>query len=134
VRLVEEGRLSGTSAKQVFADHALSGRPVADIVADAGMEQISDVAALRAAVAEVIEQNPAAVADVRAGTAKAIGFLTGQVMKRTRGQANPAIVGELLRTALGAAEAAVRDPADGSVTTRLAGPDGPSGGAGEGTA
>ena len=100
VRLVEEGGISGTSAKQVFVEHARSGRPVADIVAEAGLAQIGDRDALRAAVAEVIEANPAAVADVRAGTDKAIGFLTGQVMKQTRGQANAALVGDLLREAL----------------------------------
>jgi aspartyl-tRNA(Asn)/glutamyl-tRNA(Gln) amidotransferase subunit B len=100
VRLVEEGGISGTSAKQVFVEHARNGRPVADIVAEAGLAQIGDRDALRAAVAEVIEANPAAVADVRAGADKAIGFLTGQVMKQTRGQANAALVGELLREAL----------------------------------
>jgi aspartyl-tRNA(Asn)/glutamyl-tRNA(Gln) amidotransferase subunit B len=100
VRLVEEGSINGSSAKQVFAEHARSGRPVADLVAALGLQQISDVGALRAAVAEVIEANPEAVADVRAGTDKAIGFLTGQVMKKTRGQANATLVGELLREAL----------------------------------
>ena len=100
VRLVEEGSINGSSAKQVFAEHARTGRPVADLVAALGLQQISDVEALRAAVAEVIEANPEAVADVRAGTDKAIGFLTGQVMKKTRGQANAALVAELLREAL----------------------------------
>ena len=101
VRLVEDGSINGSSAKQVFAEHARSGRPVADVVAALGLQQISDVEALRAAVADVIDANPEAVADVRAGTDKAIGFLTGQVMKKTRGQANAALVGELLREALG---------------------------------
>jgi aspartyl-tRNA(Asn)/glutamyl-tRNA(Gln) amidotransferase subunit B len=105
VRLVEDGTLSGTGAKQAFAEHARSGHPVADIVAGAGLQQISDTTALRAAVAEVIAEQPAAVADVRAGTAKAVGFLTGQVMKKTRGQANPALVAELLRAALTSEEA-----------------------------
>ncbi len=100
VRLVDEGGISGTSAKQVFVEHARSGRPVADIVAEAGLAQIGDRDALRAAVAEVIDGHPSAVADVRAGADKAIGFLTGQVMKKTRGQANAALVGELLREAL----------------------------------
>jgi aspartyl-tRNA(Asn)/glutamyl-tRNA(Gln) amidotransferase subunit B len=100
VRLVEEGTISGTGAKQAFAEHARSGRPVARIVAEAGLQQISDTAVLRAAVAEVIVEQPAAVADVRAGTTKAMGFLTGQVMKKTRGQADPALLAELLRAAL----------------------------------
>jgi aspartyl-tRNA(Asn)/glutamyl-tRNA(Gln) amidotransferase subunit B len=100
VRMVEDGTLSGTSAKTVFAQHAQTGRPVAELVAEAGVEQISDEGALRAAVAEVIAEHPAAVADFHAGTEKAIGFLTGQVMRRTRGRANPGLVAELLRSAL----------------------------------
>jgi hypothetical protein len=89
-------------------------------------------------VSEVIAANPAAVADVQAGTAKAIGFLTGQVMKRTRGQANPAVVGELLRAALATGAPGADVPAVGGGTipgTGQGGPaDGPSSGAGEGTA
>jgi aspartyl-tRNA(Asn)/glutamyl-tRNA(Gln) amidotransferase subunit B len=100
VRLVESGELSGTNAKEVFARHAATGQPVAAIVAEAGFRQISDTGALRAAVAAVIAANPAAVADVRAGKAQALGFLTGQVMRETRGQANAGLVGRLLRDAL----------------------------------
>ena len=106
VRLVEDGGINGSSAKQVFAEHARSGRPVSELVAELGLAQISDVDALRSAVAEVIREQPAAVADVRAGMDKAIGFLTGQVMKKTRGQANAALVGELLRDALGGSSSA----------------------------
>jgi aspartyl-tRNA(Asn)/glutamyl-tRNA(Gln) amidotransferase subunit B len=103
VALVESGELSGTNAKEVFARHARSGRPVAELVAEAGFRQISDTGALREAIAEVLAANPAAVADVRAGKAQAIGFLTGQVMKQTRGQANAGLVSQLLREALEAA-------------------------------
>ncbi len=120
VRLVEEGAISGNSAKDVLLEHARSGRLVADIVADAGLRQISDVSALQAAVDAVIAENPSAVADVRAGAGKAVGFLTGQVMKRTRGQANPVVVGELLRAALASGPdgpgdvAAASEPGDGA--------------------
>ena len=111
VRLVEHGAVSGSSAKQALLEHAASGRPMADIVAESGLGQISDVAALRATVREVVAANPAAVADVRAGTTKALGFLTGQVMQRTRGRANPSLVGGLLRETLAeAAAAAEGDP------------------------
>jgi aspartyl-tRNA(Asn)/glutamyl-tRNA(Gln) amidotransferase subunit B len=100
VRLVEEGRLSGGNAKEILARHASSGRPVAELVSEAGWHRISDESVLRGAVDEVIAENEAAVADVRAGTDKAIGFLVGQVMKRTRGQADAATVQGLLREAL----------------------------------
>jgi aspartyl-tRNA(Asn)/glutamyl-tRNA(Gln) amidotransferase subunit B len=73
---------------------------VAEIVAEAGFRQISDTDALQSRVDEVLAENPAAVADVRAGEQKAIGFLTGQVMKKTRGQANAGLVQQLIRRTL----------------------------------
>jgi aspartyl-tRNA(Asn)/glutamyl-tRNA(Gln) amidotransferase subunit B len=96
VQLVEGGEISGTSAKQVFEEHFRSGRPVADIVASEGLRQISDEGALGEAVNRVLAANPDAVADVRAGKRQAIGFLTGQVMRETRGQANAATVTRLI--------------------------------------
>ena len=101
VRLVEDGEISGTNAKEVLLRVGRDGRPVAEIVAEAGFKQISDTGALQAAVDEVIAQNPAAVADIRAGEKKAIGFLTGQIMKKTRGQANAGVVQQLIRESLG---------------------------------
>ena len=62
--------------------------------------QISDTGALQAAVDAVIAENPDAVADIRAGEHKAIGFLTGQIMKKTRGQANAGLVQQLIRERL----------------------------------
>jgi aspartyl-tRNA(Asn)/glutamyl-tRNA(Gln) amidotransferase subunit B len=100
VRLVEDGELSGTNAKEVFARHVESGAPMADIVAEAGLRRISDTVALTAAVREVLIANPGAVADVRAGRGQAIGFLVGQVMKATRGQADAATVTAMLRAAI----------------------------------
>jgi aspartyl-tRNA(Asn)/glutamyl-tRNA(Gln) amidotransferase subunit B len=100
VRLVEDGQISGTNAKDVLLRVGRSGRPVAEIVAEAGYKQISDTGALQAAVDEVIAANPDAVADIRAGEKKAIGFLTGQIMKKTRGQANAGVVQQLIRESL----------------------------------
>ena len=100
VRRVEDDQISGTNAKEVLLRVAQTGRAVSDIVAEAGYAQISDGGALQAAIDEVIAENPDAVADVRAGTQKAIGFLTGQVMKKTRGQANAGVVQDLLRSTL----------------------------------
>ena len=100
VRLVEDGQISGTNAKDVLLRVGRSGRPVADIVAEAGFRQISDTSALQATVDEVIAENPDAVADIRAGEKKAVGFLTGQVMKKTRGQANAGLVQRLIRDSL----------------------------------
>jgi len=101
VRLVAEGAISGTNAKQVFERHAMSGEPVDEIVADLGLAQISDRGALIGIIDEVLAANPGAVADVRAGKGQASGFLVGQVMKATRGQAQASVVQALLRERLG---------------------------------
>ena len=100
VRLVEDGEISGTNAKEVLLRVGRGGGEVAEIVAEAGFRQISDTAALQAVVDEVMAENPAAVADIRAGEKKAIGFLTGQIMKKTRGQANAGLVQQLIRASL----------------------------------
>jgi len=101
VRLVAEGAISGTNAKQVFERHAMSGEPVDEIVAGLGLAQISDRDALIGIIDEVLAANPGAVADVRAGKGQASGFLVGQVMKATRGQAQASVVQALLRERLG---------------------------------
>jgi aspartyl-tRNA(Asn)/glutamyl-tRNA(Gln) amidotransferase subunit B len=101
VRLVAEGAISGTNAKQVFERHAMSGELVDEIVADLGVAQISDRDKLIGIIDEVLAANPGAVADVRAGKGQASGFLVGQVMKATRGQAQASVVQGLLRERLG---------------------------------
>ena len=95
------GRLSRPNAKEVVAEHIASGAPAPAIVATRGFAQISDAGAVDRLVDEVIAANPAAVADYRAGKAQAVGFLVGQVMKASRGQANAALVGAGLRERLG---------------------------------
>jgi aspartyl-tRNA(Asn)/glutamyl-tRNA(Gln) amidotransferase subunit B len=91
VALVRDGTISRNTGKEVLEAHLASGQPVLAIVAERGLAQISDADALGTVVEEVLAANPAAVADVRAGKAQAIGFLVGQVMKATRGQANATV-------------------------------------------
>jgi aspartyl-tRNA(Asn)/glutamyl-tRNA(Gln) amidotransferase subunit B len=104
VKLVAGGAISGTNAKEVFAEHFASGKPVAAIIESRGFRQISDAGALGAAIEQVLVANPAAVADYRAGKGAAVGFLVGQVMKATRGQANAGMVQTALRERLDKAE------------------------------
>jgi aspartyl-tRNA(Asn)/glutamyl-tRNA(Gln) amidotransferase subunit B len=96
---VGSGELSGTNAKEVFAEHASSGAPVGAIVEAKGFRQISDAAELGSVVDHIIAANPGAVADYRAGKPVA-GFFVGQVMKATRGQANAAVVQEAVKAKL----------------------------------
>jgi aspartyl-tRNA(Asn)/glutamyl-tRNA(Gln) amidotransferase subunit B len=96
---ITRGDLSGTNAKEVFAEHAATGQPVGAVVEARGFHQISDASALGGIIDDVIAANPKAVDDFRAGK-PVIGFFVGQVMKATRGQANAAVVQEAVRAKL----------------------------------
>ena len=92
VAAVGDGSISRAQGREVLEAHAATGASAGSIIAERGFRQISDASALAAVVDQVIAANPAAVADYRAGKAQAVGFLVGQVMKATGGQANAAVV------------------------------------------
>lgn len=100
VALVENRTLSSSAAQQVFAEMFDTGRPPADIVRDKGLAQVSDPNTLEALCDQVIAAHPGPVADYRAGKAAALNFLKGQVMRLSRGKANPALAGEILERKL----------------------------------
>ena len=78
-----------------------TGKDPAAIVEEKGLEQITDTGKIEAMVDRIISDNPDQAAEVRGGNDKAIGWFVGQVMKATKGQANPGVVNELLRKKLG---------------------------------
>ena len=98
--LVEEGAISISIAKDVFAEMFETGRSAAQIVEEQGLAQISDLEELSCIVEQVIAENPGPVAEYLGGKEAILRFLVGQVMKATRGQANPQLVNELLREKL----------------------------------
>lgn len=100
LKLQAEGTISGKIAKTVFEEMFVSGKKPAEIVKEQGLVQISDEDAIAAIVAQVIADNPKSVEDFKAGTEKAIGFLVGQVMKISKGRANPEMANRLLREKL----------------------------------
>ncbi|MED4957585.1 Asp-tRNA(Asn)/Glu-tRNA(Gln) amidotransferase subunit GatB [Paenibacillus macerans] len=100
IGLLEKGTISSKIAKTVFKEMLQSGKLPQQIVEEQGLVQISDEGAIKAIVDEVIAANPASVEDYRAGKEKAIGFLVGQVMKQSKGKANPGLVNKLLVEAL----------------------------------
>jgi aspartyl-tRNA(Asn)/glutamyl-tRNA(Gln) amidotransferase subunit B len=100
IRLVDEGRISGKTAKDVFERMWATGEEAAPIVEREGLTQLSDPSALEAVVAEVVAESPDQVASYRGGKAAALGWFVGQVMRRTGGRANPQRVNALLRRAL----------------------------------
>jgi aspartyl-tRNA(Asn)/glutamyl-tRNA(Gln) amidotransferase subunit B len=101
LRLTAEGTLSGTLAKQVFEIMLETGQDPAAIVEQRGLKQTSDTGAIDAAIADVLAANPDKVAEYRGGKDKLFGFFVGQVMKAMQGKANPGVVNELLKKALG---------------------------------
>jgi aspartyl-tRNA(Asn)/glutamyl-tRNA(Gln) amidotransferase subunit B len=106
VRRVVDGSINRSSGREVLEAHVATGESIEAIVARLGLRQISDAGSLRPVVDQVLAANPAAVADVRAGKPQAIGFLVGQVMKATRGQANATVVQAAVRERLGDGAAA----------------------------
>jgi aspartyl-tRNA(Asn)/glutamyl-tRNA(Gln) amidotransferase subunit B len=100
VKLVESGQISGSIGKKVFATMFESGRGAAEIVAAEGLAQINDTSAIEQAAREVIEKNPDNVAKFKGGNEGVFKFFVGQVMRATRGQANPQAVNDILRKLL----------------------------------
>lgn len=102
VNLITKGTISSKIAKIVFEEMWKSGKAPEQIVEEKGLVQITDTKEIEAIIDGVIEANPKPVADYKGGNAKSIGFLVGQVMKQSKGKANPAMVNELLKKKLDA--------------------------------
>ena len=98
--LIAKGTISGKIAKKVFAEMWKDGADPEEIVKAQGLVQISDTGALKELVVKVIANNPKAVEDFKAGKKKAVGALVGQIMKETKGKANPKVINELLNDEL----------------------------------
>jgi len=98
--LVEEGAISGKIAKTVLAEMAQSGKAAKQIVREKGLVQITDTGALEDVVLKIISSHPKEVEAYKNGKTKLLGFFVGQIMKETRGQANPKLVNEILKKKL----------------------------------
>jgi aspartyl-tRNA(Asn)/glutamyl-tRNA(Gln) amidotransferase subunit B len=99
--MVKRGVISTSIAKGVFADMAATGQDPEAIVQEKGLAQISDTGKLEAAAREIIAAHPKEAADFRAGKTKVLGFFVGQLMKKTKGQANPQLANEIFQRLLG---------------------------------
>jgi aspartyl-tRNA(Asn)/glutamyl-tRNA(Gln) amidotransferase subunit B len=102
ILLIEEGAISGKMAKDVIEDMYKTGKGPKQIIEEKGLVQITDEEALKKVVGEVIEANPGQLEQYRGGKEKLFGYFVGQVMKETKGKANPALVNELLKKMLAA--------------------------------
>jgi aspartyl-tRNA(Asn)/glutamyl-tRNA(Gln) amidotransferase subunit B len=100
VTLIDSGKISGKQGKEVFAEMFASGKSAGAIVQEKGIEQLSDTSAIEKICDEVIVANPKPAADFKAGNAASLNFLKGQVMRLSKGKANPQMVGEILERKL----------------------------------
>ncbi|MDR2519493.1 MAG: Asp-tRNA(Asn)/Glu-tRNA(Gln) amidotransferase subunit GatB [Eubacteriaceae bacterium] len=100
IRMADAGEINLATAKKVLAMLYASGGDPKDIIEKNGMRQVSDENAIRLIVLEVLEENPQSAADIKGGKKKAIGFVVGQAMKRSKGAANPAVVNRLIEEIL----------------------------------
>jgi aspartyl-tRNA(Asn)/glutamyl-tRNA(Gln) amidotransferase subunit B len=96
IKLIEKGTISSKIAKKVFKELIEKGGDPEKIVKENGLVQISDEGTIRKLVIEALDENPQSVEDFKNGKDRAIGFLVGQIMKKTKGQANPQMVNKLL--------------------------------------
>ena len=98
--LIDKGTISSKIAKQIFEEMFETGEKAEDIVNKKGLVQISDEGAIKEIVKKVVEANPQSVADYKAGKDRAIGFLVGQIMKETKGKANPQMLNKMFLDAM----------------------------------
>jgi len=100
VGLIDSGKISGKQGKEVFSEMFSSGKGAAAIVKEKGIEQLSDTSAIEKICDDVIAANPKPAADFKAGNLASLNFLKGQVMKLSKGKANPQLAGEILERKL----------------------------------
>jgi len=101
INLIDNKTISTTIAKQIFEEMFETGKDPEEIVKEKGLVQITDKGVIVEAVKQAIQNNPKSVEDYKNGKDKAFGFLVGQVMKLTKGKANPQLVNEILKDELG---------------------------------
>ena len=97
---IEKGEITAASGKKVFATMFETGKSAAEIIAAEGLAQITDTSAIEKIAREIVAKSPDNVAKYRAGNEGVFKFFVGQVMRETRGQANPQVVNEVLKRVL----------------------------------
>lgn len=100
IKLIKDGTISGKIAKKVFEEMFKSGKDAETVVEEKGLKQVSDEGAIKGICEKIVAANEAQANEYRNGKEKLFGFFVGQVMKETKGQANPAVVNKLLKELL----------------------------------
>ncbi len=100
LEFMKNGTISGLMAKEILTKMADTGRGAQEIIKELGLEQVSDEGSLKRIISEIIEANPKEVSQYRAGKHQLLGFFVGEIMKRSKGKANPKVAGELVKELL----------------------------------
>ena len=100
MRLIDEAKISGKQGKDVLVEMFKTGKPAQAIIEEQGLVQLSDTSEIDALIDSVIAANPDQLASYRSGKETLFGFFVGQVIKASKGKANPKVVNERLRTRL----------------------------------
>jgi aspartyl-tRNA(Asn)/glutamyl-tRNA(Gln) amidotransferase subunit B len=100
ISLIHQGTISGKMGKEILVEMFASGKRAREVMAEKGLEQINDPERITAVVREIMAANPKQLEQYRKGKTATLGWFTGQVMKATRGQANPQMVQEILKKEL----------------------------------
>lgn len=96
-KMVEDGQLNSTAAQRIYNELPSTEKSAAELAKELDLVQVSDESELEKFAAEVIAENPKVVEDIKSGQEKAIGFLVGQVMAKTKGQANPGLAQQIIK-------------------------------------
>ncbi|MEG0469208.1 MAG: Asp-tRNA(Asn)/Glu-tRNA(Gln) amidotransferase GatCAB subunit B, partial [Longicatena sp.] len=99
INMVDKGEISGKQAKEVF-EEIMKGKDPKTVVEEKGMKQMSDSSQLLDIITSVLDSNPQSIEDFKNGKDRAVGFLVGQVMKASKGQANPAMTNKMIQEEL----------------------------------
>lgn len=99
IEMVEQKEISGKQAKEIF-DEVMQGKEPKQVVSEKGMKQVSDTGLIQKLIEETLDEQPQSIEDYKNGKDRAVGFLVGQVMKKSKGQANPAMTSEMILTEL----------------------------------
>jgi aspartyl-tRNA(Asn)/glutamyl-tRNA(Gln) amidotransferase subunit B len=100
LEFMKNGTVSGLMAKEILTKMADTGRRAREIIKELGLEQVSDEDSLKRIISEIIEANPKEVTQYRAGKHQLLGFFVGEVMKKSKGKANPKVAGDLVKELL----------------------------------
>ena len=97
IKYIDEGKVSNKQAREIFNSMIETGKSAKELIDSSGASLISDLEVLRALVKEILDKNEQSIIDYKAGKDRALGYIVGQIMKASKGRANPSVTSELVK-------------------------------------